>query len=72
MKTAYLDWFIGNKRVMRHVTTLYHPCLCASVGECRKLGGKMYRIKSIMEINAFNWSGKPYIKRFYLTPYHPA
>jgi len=65
-RKAYLDWFIGNKRVMRHETRPYHACMYFEVGESRQFKGKMYKIISIKEFNACSFDEKPYIKRAYL------
>lgn len=66
-ETAYLDWFIGNKRVMRHKTRPDHACMYFEAGECRKFNDKMYRIKSIKLFNNCVFDKNPYIKRCYLT-----
>lgn len=63
---AYLDWFIGNKRVARHETTADHPCMWFKAGESRKFKGETYKIISIKKFNAFGFDEKPFIKRVYL------
>ena len=65
---AFLDWFIGNKRVYRRETQPDHACMYFQVGECRQFKGKMYEIISIKNFypSAFVNDKKPYVRRAYL------
>jgi hypothetical protein len=65
-KKAYLDWFIGNKRVVRFETRPDHPCMVASIGERRQFNRRMHEILNIVEINKCVFDENPFIKRLYL------
>jgi hypothetical protein len=65
---AYLDWFIGNKRVHRWTTTAFKAGYNASVGERRQFNGKFYKIVSIKHSypSALINDNLPYRVRLYL------
>lgn len=65
-RKAYLDWFIGNRRIMRRETHAGHACMYFGIGESRQFKGEMYKIISIKTFNGCHFDEKPYIKRAYL------